>query len=339
MAQTAAFLNKYDTVIFDMDGVITSEQNYWTCAALTVWEWIYSNKLYGSRELDADELSKNAAKIRYEVFCDDKLIELLKAKGVNSNWDLGYIVFAVSRILETDDFSRIMDFCSNMADNILDEYDRISAELAKKLGCDCDRNGKLWTEMMHTFQEWFLGDSLFIKKFKNTPKLSKKPGLIHTEKPIIPQDRLVQIFKSLAAQNKRLATGTGRPSDELFVPLESFGIMKYFAKDGIVNYDHVMHAEAQTGMNLTKPHPYIFYKAMLGEGFPDNRIISGDFDQKMTESTLVVGDAGADILAAKAMGADFCAVLTGVSGKAARDYFEAMRAEYILDSLVDFVVE
>ena len=36
----AKFLDKYDTVIFDMDGVITSEQNYWNCAALTVWEYL-----------------------------------------------------------------------------------------------------------------------------------------------------------------------------------------------------------------------------------------------------------------------------------------------------------
>ena len=54
--------------------------------------------------------------------------------------------------------------------------------------------------------------------------------------------------------------------------------------------------------------------------------------------TLVVGDAGADMLAAKAMGADFCAVLTGVSGKAARGYFEAAESEYILDSLENFLV-
>ena len=41
----AKFLDKYDTVIFDMDGVITSEQNYWNCAALTVWEYLNYKKL------------------------------------------------------------------------------------------------------------------------------------------------------------------------------------------------------------------------------------------------------------------------------------------------------
>ena len=32
---------------------------------------------------------------------------------------------------------------------------------------------------------------------------------------------------------------------------------------------------------------------------------------------------------AKAMGADFCAVLTGVSGKEAKEYFENQNSEYI----------
>ena len=56
----------------------------------------------------------------------------------------------------------------------------------------------------------------------------------------------------------------------------------------------------------------------------------------VNSSTLIVGDAGADILAAKAMGADFCAVLTGVQGERARPYFEKLNAEYILNSVLEF---
>ena len=36
------------------------------------------------------------------------------------------------------------------------------------------------------------------------------------------------------------------------------------------------------------------------------------------------------LLAAKAMGADFCAVLTGVAGESGRAYFEEQNAEFIL---------
>ncbi|MFR9050158.1 MAG: hypothetical protein ACLVI7_02960 [Hominilimicola sp.] len=45
------------------------------------------------------------------------------------------------------------------------------------------------------------------------------------------------------------------------------------------------------------------------------------------------------MLAAQAMGADFCAVLTGIQGERARGYFEKLGANYILKSVEDFLVE
>ena len=84
------FLDKYDTVIFDMDGVITSEQNYWNSAALTVREYLTSKNYFGAHDICAAEMSGNAVKIRSEVFCDDEIISEFKSRGVNSNWDLGY---------------------------------------------------------------------------------------------------------------------------------------------------------------------------------------------------------------------------------------------------------
>ena len=40
----APFLEKYDTILFDMDGVITSEEMYWKAAALIVHEFLHSKK-------------------------------------------------------------------------------------------------------------------------------------------------------------------------------------------------------------------------------------------------------------------------------------------------------
>ena len=337
MAELAAFLKKYDTIIFDMDGVITSEQHYWTCAALAVWEWTHSSQYYGNDSIDVGYMAENAAQIRAEVFQNDRTIELLKGKGVNSNWDLGYVVFAACRILGTLDFAKVYSFCEELSDNILDEYPHIAAKLGEITGTDCERNAGLWTAMVHTFQEWFLGDELFKKQFGKRAVNPGKKGFVYSEKPIIPQEVLTEIFTLLIKSGKRLATGTGRPSNELYPPLNSFGIYDRFAPDGIINHDHVMQAERETGENLTKPHPYIFVKAMMGEAYSDNRIAKGDYDREKVKTTLVVGDAGADILAAKAMGADFCAVLTGVSGTAARAYFVQQGAEYILASLAEFI--
>lgn len=326
-----AFLDKYDTILFDMDGVITSEQNYWTVAALTVWEWLYKDTVISQME-------ENAADIRAKVFCSDRLISLLKGKGVNSNWDLGYIVYAMCKINGTYNFETVYKLCEELGDNILDEYPVIADKLSKVTGKDCTRNGELWTDMMMTFQEWFLGDSLFEKTYGKKPTKSGKKGFVYNEKPIIDGDILKTIFTELSKAEKRLATATGRPSNELIEPLKSFGIYDKFAADGIINYDHIRAAEDNLGLNLTKPHPYIFIKAMLGGEYSDEIIVNGEYDKSRLGRTLVVGDAGADILAAKAMGADFCAVLTGVSGEKAREYFEDLNAEYILPSLAEFLL-
>ena len=198
------------------------------------------------------------------------------------------------------------------------------------------RNGELWRDMRDCFQEWFLGDELFSETFGKQPKTPGKPGLIKSEQPIIPMDKLKTMLTELS-ETKRVCTGTGRPYNELISPLSQWGITGLFAPDGLSNYDHVAAAEARTGKTLTKPHPYMFLKALYGTDYDDIKLINGDYDRSAIKKALVVGDAGADILAAHAMGADFCAVLTGVQGKAARGYFEELGAEYILDSAAELI--
>ncbi len=335
----AKFLDNYDILLFDMDGVVTSEESYWTAAALTVYEWLYSDNYYGENKLVASEIEKEAVQIRNRLFFNDEVIKTLKSKGVNSNWDLGYIYFAAAKILDTKDFNRIFDYIKSLGNNILYEYDRIGKELSDKLGIDGSRNGKLWWDMVMTFQEWYWGDKLFEKEYHKICVLSGKSGFVNFEKPIVDKFVLKEIFKKLSDSKKRIATATGRPKNELIMPLEQFGILGYFSKNGIVNYDHIVIAEKNAERNLTKPHPYIFIKAMLGDRYPDEKILKGDYDKTLIKRTLVIGDAGADILSAHEMGADFCAVLTGVSGKGGREYFEKMKSEYILDSIADFLEE
>ena len=69
----ASFLQKYETILFDLDGVITSEYNYWTTAAVTVWEL-----LFGSDEEKIEYLSKNREDVKKLVFFNDKTISFLK---------------------------------------------------------------------------------------------------------------------------------------------------------------------------------------------------------------------------------------------------------------------
>lgn len=339
----AKFLDKYDTVIFDMDGVITSEQNYWNCAALTVWEYLRWNR---GEKINPAQCMADVKNIRRKVFCDDKLISVLKGKGVNSNWDLGYVTVLIAWICggkEYDgEFYDVLDYAKKLSDNIIDEYDRLARACSEKSGFDYDwlkRNGLMWRTMRDIFQTWFLGDELFKKTFGYTPLNSGKIGLLYKEEPIVNKEKLIEILR-LLSKNKRLCTGTGRPYIEMLPPIVNWGIKQYFAPDGLCNYNHVVAAEKVLNNNaLTKPHPYMFLKALYGTEYDDKRLADGDYDKEKIKTTLVVGDAGADILAAQAMGADFCAVLTGIQGERARPYFEKLNATYILKSVLDFLEE
>ena len=339
----AKFLDKYDTVIFDMDGVITSEQNYWNCAALTVWEYLKWNK---SEKIDTSYAMEHIADIRRMVFCNDEIISTLKGKGVNSNWDLGYVTVLIAWICGgreyNGDFYDVLDYAKKLPDNIIDGYDKLAKTCSEKTGFDYEwlkRNELMWRTMRDIFQTWFLGDELFEKTFGYKPLNAGKAGLLYKEEPLVNKDKLVEMLR-LMSENKRVCTGTGRPYIEMLPPITNWGIKQYFADNGLCNYDHVVAAEKELNNNaLTKPHPYMFMKALYGTDYDDKRLVDGDYDKEKIKTTLVVGDAGADILAAQAMGADFCAVLTGIQGEDARPYFEKLGATYVLKSVEDFLEE
>ena len=80
-----------DKVLFDMDGVITSERGYWYSAAMTVYEKIFE-------ELNVNWCEENVDEISLEIFNNDNVILNLKNLGVNTNWDLAYLVYLASII-------------------------------------------------------------------------------------------------------------------------------------------------------------------------------------------------------------------------------------------------
>ena len=121
-----SFLDKYDTLIFDMDGVITSEQNYWNSAALTAYEYLNSSRGFGNGSIDASDCERRIGEIRSDIFLSDKLIATLKDKGVNSNWDLAYVTVLIYIIT---DGNGVLDYAKCLSGNILAEDDSL-AELA-----------------------------------------------------------------------------------------------------------------------------------------------------------------------------------------------------------------
>lgn len=337
------FVKQYDMVIFDMDGVMTSEQNYWDIAALSVWEMVHSDRYYGEETFDPDVALRQVQQIRSTVFCRDKVIYRIKDIGINNNWDLVYIQLALW--LEYGDFEAGYAFLQQPDLDVDTLYAHAAALYARRLNIleeDCMRNGPVWTACMHCFQAWYLGSEDFPNQFGVPTVQRGKESMRSREVPLLDNDKLRRLFAALCDAGLTLGVATGRPDLEMDIPLDLWEVRQYFDQNRLISYDCVMEAErrlclAEAGIALPKPHPYLFLKAALGRDFPDEKILDGDY--AIPGKVLAVGDAGADILSAHAAGFDFLAVLTGAMGEKARSYFESQGAEYILDKVTDLLEE
>lgn len=79
-------------IIFDLDGVITSEEAYWDCAGLTLHELLYSPRYW---HVSVNESYKPAASAQESrevsrTTLPTWLILSFKARALNSNWDTCY---------------------------------------------------------------------------------------------------------------------------------------------------------------------------------------------------------------------------------------------------------
>ncbi|NLY43924.1 MAG: HAD family hydrolase [Clostridiaceae bacterium] len=352
----AAILKDIKRIIFDMDGVITSEQNYWNAAALTVHEMLTSNKYLGNKNIETDLSEERVREIRETVFLKDRWIGLLKDRGVNTNWDLAYVVLCMVLITKSRQaipqyefdaslFRDAYDFFVKQPLQGYEIYAYIQSNLTKVMGEDesyFSRSGTFWKICQDVFQEWYLGDLAYTETYGRLPRQEGKRGLIYSEQPLIPLHELKEVIHVLYDAGICLGVGTGRPYVEIDQPLVSWGLRQYFDSRSFITYTEVSRAEkllglTEKGINLAKPHPYVFLKAIYGKDYPDDALLEGNYDKSLISGSLIVGDAGSDIMAAKAIGCKFAAVLTGVSGSKAAEYFRKMNADYILNSVKELI--
>jgi phosphoglycolate phosphatase-like HAD superfamily hydrolase len=79
-------------IIFDLDGVITSEESYWDCAGLTLHELLYSPRYWHVSENPYYKPAASALESREisRATLPEWLILSFKARALNSNWDTCY---------------------------------------------------------------------------------------------------------------------------------------------------------------------------------------------------------------------------------------------------------
>ncbi|WP_134683255.1 HAD family hydrolase [Brevibacillus migulae] len=88
------------TILFDVDGVFLSEERYFDASALTVWEMLHSDRYLG---LPGDTFTPSPEettirRVRKTVFADDDVLNFIKSRGINSNWDMVFLTFSYQLI-------------------------------------------------------------------------------------------------------------------------------------------------------------------------------------------------------------------------------------------------
>lgn len=367
-----------NTILFDVDGVLLSEEHYFDASALTVWEMLISPNYLGLEPMQfkTDYNDEEIQEIRELVFENDKVLKFMKSRGLNANWDMIYLSFShqlihlLSQIKDTE-LEKIKNWCQAPIDRetlvemgkvlsnyhvkldfslFEQEFARSEAtkqelfsylnELAsEKMGVATSifNKGELWSVCEHVSQEWYVGDEHVFASTGRPSVQHGKKGFLANETTLAPRQEIDELFQFLNSSGYMIGIGTGRPELETIQPFQHLDWLKQFDENRIVTADDVLKAELELPerMSLSKPHPFTYIMGLLGKETPIQACLNTRLPLENAETVLVVGDSLADLLAARKLGSQFAAVLTGLSGKDARGDFEKHKADYILDTVLD----
>lgn len=201
------------------------------------------------------------------------------------------------------------------------------------------RNSDLWKIGQSVFQEWYLGEEIYQQVEKAVPRVTGKKGYLYQEIALAEPAKIRAVLEKLQEKGIQLGVGTGRPAVETEIPLTELGVYHYFEKDRVVSATDVIRAEEVYPQYapLGKPDPFTYIKGYLTRSstIEDYLKLSLPLSPEQGKRVLIVGDSIADYLAARKMGCDFAATLTGLTGQAARSKFEELQADYILNDVTE----
>ncbi|WP_026962915.1 HAD family hydrolase [Alicyclobacillus herbarius] len=91
----------YNWVLFDIDGVMLSEERYFDASSLAVYELLTSPQYLNLRIANLPGFSvrlddASVRQIRRQVFANDEFLSFIKNRGINANWDMVYLQFVAA---------------------------------------------------------------------------------------------------------------------------------------------------------------------------------------------------------------------------------------------------
>jgi phosphoglycolate phosphatase-like HAD superfamily hydrolase len=332
-------MNNLELLIFDLDGVITSEQKYWNTARLTVWEMLCQPPYLGlTNHFGAQILTPATVLIAGERVIGTNFITELKNRAVNSNWDLTFFVLSLQLVailaqLDPDQLATMQAEHHQVSPLDLPAQLQKIGSLASQIQLDPERSQQtiqqFWQESIDLkgtavqaqvpiFAQRILGHSLEIFNshgalwelcYRNfqTWYEGNKGYQLPDDETVLPVPEIQQILATLQ-QRYQLAIATGRPRNETIIPLTKLGLIDYFAADRIVTYEEVLAAEKLVNTKLGKPHPFIVLKAIYPEK-TDTELLQ--ITHIAHPAVAYIGDAASDVVAAQAAGCWSIGVLTG----------------------------
>ncbi|MDY6805818.1 MAG: HAD hydrolase-like protein [Cyanobacteriota bacterium] len=357
-------------LIFDLDGVITSETKYWNTSRLTVWELICSDDYLGLSNYfgESKEVENRLAKTGDRLIPSSFIYEL-KSRAVNSNWDLTFFVVCLHLVAILNELKKSTD---NLWYDILkkpvpvaDKFQELGKLLSRSEYSDDISNslieqfweettslrGSAAVEYVHIFIEKILGIpipgceakgelwQLCYQNFQDWYE-GKKGYQLPDDETVVDVNSIDAALKSLRNSGRfNLAIATGRPRNEVIEPMTVLGLLKYFDRQRIVTYDEVLEAESILSNNnqqikLGKPHPFVLFKAVYPEEKVE-KLCEENFQLTKGEEIAYIGDAGSDVVAAKKAGCFSIGVLTGFAEGKAREMLAGLGCDIILDSILD----
>lgn len=369
-------------IIFDLDGVITSEEAYWDSAGLTLHEILYSPHYWnmsGQHDYQPAASALQSRQISREVL-PIWLIASFKARALNSNWDTCYaavclqLIDVLSRLperahllpLEPESADWLSKLRAQLAQSPavgpsgydhwrqqhpfdlpvfqkatglqlfehLDAY--ASAVLHIQVAGVFARRRPFWRFCQQIFQEWLLGDTLYLHTYRRPPAQTDKPGCLFFEEPLLPVQEIHATLASLTAQGYTLGIASGRIYQEAALPLEKYNLLPYFDKAHLGTYDLVTRAEKELRVHsptppLGKPHPFHFQAAVNWQLALQH--VRADGAEAFEIPFVVVGDSTSDILGGQRAGAVTVAVLTGAQSPEAHTLLLKSGPDFVLEDV------